>query len=172
MSKTVFIGLGSNLNQPVQQILQAIKRIKALSDVSLEDVSSLYETPPMGPQDQPHYVNAVAKITTTLEPLALLDALQTIETIQGRTRESARWGARTLDLDILLYADKCSTDPKLTLPHPGLHLRSFVLYPLFEIEHQLDIPNLGSVQQLIERLNESSPCIISAETLEKQPSVC
>ncbi|MEH6503234.1 MAG: 2-amino-4-hydroxy-6-hydroxymethyldihydropteridine diphosphokinase [Cycloclasticus sp.] len=172
MPTSAFIGLGSNLNQPVQQILRAIERIKVLNGVSLEAISSLYETPPMGPQDQPHYVNAAAKIMTSLEPLALLEALQTIETTQGRTRESGRWGARTLDLDILLYGDKCSIDPKLTLPHPGLHLRSFVLYPLFEIDKQLDIPRLGPVQQLIEELNEPAPCIISAETLEKHLSVC
>ena len=96
-SVSAYIGLGSNLSNPTQQVLTAIERIKQLKNCSLELVSSLYQTPPMGPQDQPDYTNAVAKISTSLTPYELLNSLQAIENQHGRTRDSGRWGARTLD---------------------------------------------------------------------------
>ena len=172
MSAAVYIGLGSNLAQPSEQILLAVATISQLKDSTVSAVSSLYQTPPMGPQDQPYYVNAVLELQTTLRPLPLLHHLQAIETKQGRTRDTGRWGARTLDLDILLYSGETSTDPVLTLPHPGIALRSFVLYPLNEIAPQLDITGLGSPSQLIERLAEPCPSIINAKNLEIAPSVC
>lgn len=156
----VFIGLGSNLSNPVQQIIKAIQDISGLEQCSLEVASSLYETPPMGPQDQPNYINAVVKISTSLKPYELLDALQSIENQHGRTRDTGRWGARTLDLDILIYDDIISHDPRLTLPHPGLASRAFVLYPLIEIDRQLKLPNLAPLQQLIEELDEVPPRIV------------
>jgi len=159
MPNHVFIGLGSNLSNPVQQVVNAIQDISALEQCSLELASSLYETPPMGPQDQPDYINAVVKISTSFKPYQLLDALQRIENQHGRSRDTGRWGARTLDLDILLYDDIVSHDPRLTLPHPGLASRAFVLYPLFEIDRQLKLPNLATLQQLIEELNEAPPRI-------------
>jgi len=158
---SAFIGLGSNLSGPEQQVLRAIKSINQLKNCSLELTSSLYESPPMGPQDQPYYINAVVKISTTLKPYELLSTLQAIENQQGRTRDTGRWGARTLDLDILLYDEVISHDSKLTLPHPGLPSRAFVLYPLAEIDKDLNIPTVGSVQQLIDELNEAPPLIIS-----------
>ena len=167
----VYIGLGSNLADPTQQVLQAIEDIKGLEDSVFIDASSLYQTPPMGPQDQPNYINAVVKINTALEPLALLTHLQAIETLRGRTRNTGRWGARTLDLDVLVYEGTTSNDPQLTLPHPGIALRNFVLYPLSEINSQLTIDGLGSVAQLIKRLNEASPAIIHVKTLDLQASV-
>lgn len=166
MQTFVFIALGSNLHQPVQQVLSAINRLKVEKDLSVTAISSLYETPPMGPQDQPNYINAVVKASTTLQPLALLTLLQSIENHHGRNRDTGRWGARTLDLDILLYGQHCSTDPVLTLPHPGIAVRGFVLHPLFEIEPPLVIPLLGSVEQLLVTLNEPCPAIVKPENLE------
>lgn len=160
-SVSAFIGLGSNLSDPQQQILRAIKSISQLENCSLELSSSLYETPPMGPQDQPNYINAVVKINSTLKPYELLSTLQAIENQQGRTRDTGRWGARTLDLDILLYDRLISQDPDLILPHPGLQSRAFVLYPLLEIDKDLNIPTLGPIQPLIVELNEPAPLIIS-----------
>ncbi|AGS40528.1 MAG: 2-amino-4-hydroxy-6-hydroxymethyldihydropteridine diphosphokinase [Cycloclasticus pugetii] len=156
-SVSAYIGLGSNLSNPTQQVLTAIERIKQLKNCSLELVSSLYQTPPMGPQDQPDYTNAVAKISTSLTPYELLNSLQAIENQHGRTRDSGRWGARTLDLDILLYDALVSQDPELTLPHPGIASRAFVLYPLIELNKDLNIPTLGPVQTLIDKLNDSAP---------------
>ena len=160
MPASAFIGLGSNLLDPKKQVLSAIERINQLKNCSIELTSSLYETPPMGPQDQANYINAAIKISTCLGPYELLATLQTLESQQGRTRNTGRWGARTLDLDILLYDDLMSQDPQLTLPHPGLQSRAFVLYPLFEIDKDLNIPTLGPIQQLIEKLNEAPPRVI------------
>ncbi|AOV16584.1 2-amino-4-hydroxy-6-hydroxymethyldihydropteridine diphosphokinase [Acidihalobacter aeolianus] len=138
--RPAYVALGSNLDDPVAQIERATHALAALPLTRLRRRSQLYANPPMGPQDQPEYVNAVAALETALAPLALLDALQAIETEQGRTRSGPRWGARTLDLDLLLYDDLEWDDPRLTLPHPGLHERDFVLYPLAEIAPQLAIP--------------------------------
>jgi 2-amino-4-hydroxy-6-hydroxymethyldihydropteridine diphosphokinase len=167
MSASVFIGLGSNLSNPIQQILQAIGELKSLQDSHLNAVSSFYETPPMGPQDQPHYINAVAHIKTLQQPLKLLESLQAIEKLHNRARSTERWGARTLDLDILHYEGHESNDPELTLPHLGIKNRAFVLYPLDEIAPHLNIPSLGSIKQLIKKLGEPIPTIISAKSLEK-----
>ncbi len=166
MQTSVFIALGSNLHQPIQQVLSAIKRLKVEKDLSVTAMSSLYETLPMGPQDQPNYINSVVKVSTSLQPLALLALLQSIENHQGRNRDTGRWGARTLDLDLLLYGQHSSTDPVLTLPHPGIAFRGFVLHPLFEIEPLLAIPSLGSVKQLLVTLDEPCPAIVKPETLE------
>jgi len=169
---SVFIGLGSNLNQPIQQVLQAIEAINVLPTSHIDATSSLYETPPLGPQNQPHYINAVAKLSTDLKPLELLDQLQSIEQQHNRTRDTGRWGARTLDLDILLYDNQESNDPTLTLPHPELQNRSFVLHPLLEIAPQLNIPSLGSIKQLVKKLGEPVPTIIKSKKLDKPSSVC
>lgn len=159
-SVSAFIGLGSNLSDPPQQVRRAIDKIQHLGCCSLEQCSSLYETPPMGPQDQPNYINAVVKIKTSLSPYELLGTLQCLENQQGRTRDKGRWGARTLDLDILLYDTLVSQDPTLTLPHPGLPFRSFVLYPLFEIDKNLNIPTFGAIQTLLERLEDEPPKVV------------
>ncbi len=167
MPASVFIGLGSNLSQPIQQILQAIDEIGALPNIRLNACSSLYKTAPMGPQDQPDYINAVVHIHTSQQPLTLLETLQNIEQQHNRTRDTGRWGARTLDLDILHIEGYTSNTAELTLPHIGLQTRSFVLYPLYEISPRLSIPSLGGMEQLIEQLNEPKPAIISAKELEK-----
>ena len=145
-----YIGLGSNLDNPESQVKTAIEALAGLSQIRLQDHSSLYRSAPMGPQDQPDYVNAVAKLSTGLEPEALLDKLQGIERAQGRVR-AQRWGPRTLDLDILLYGQRVLATERLKIPHPGIAERSFVLYPLAEINGQLEIPGLGRVQSLLEQ---------------------
>ncbi|MDT8372180.1 MAG: 2-amino-4-hydroxy-6-hydroxymethyldihydropteridine diphosphokinase [Gammaproteobacteria bacterium] len=149
----VYIGLGSNLAEPVKQINWAIDALNALADSAVIKQSSLYSSPPMGPQDQPDYVNAVVLIDTELSPHLLLDGLQAIEQQQGRVRKR-HWGERTIDLDILIYDDVAIDDDRLVLPHPGIADRSFVLYPLAEIAPDIDIPNLGNIGQLV----ENCPC--------------
>jgi 2-amino-4-hydroxy-6-hydroxymethyldihydropteridine diphosphokinase len=147
MTTLAYIGLGSNLADPAQQIYAARQAIQALTNVQEHDFSSLYRSPAMTLADdspQPDYMNAVMAIHTTLDPLSLLASLQHIEKQQGRVR-SERWGARTLDLDILLYGDDVFESPDLVIPHYGITKRSFVLYPLFEIAPKLIIPNHGSL---------------------------
>ena len=130
---TIYIGIGSNLNDPVQQVNQAIEELEHLTDCTMQQISSLYRSEPMGPANQPDYINAVCALTTQLEPIDLLDKLQAIEQQHGRLRDGEHWGPRTLDLDILLFGEKTISYERLMIPHPGLDQRSFVLYPLYEI---------------------------------------
>lgn len=146
---TAYIGLGSNLASPADQITSARNRIVATAGIKELAFSSLYRSLPMGPQDQPDYVNAVLGITTELPPLDLLHCLQNIENLQGRIRQGERWGPRTLDLDLLIYGNQLIDLPELKIPHAGLSERSFVLYPLFEIAPQLVIPGNGAIGDLI-----------------------
>lgn len=148
-SVTAYIGLGSNLSSPVQQVLEGRLEISALTGVTETAFSSLYRSSPMGPQDQPDYVNAVMAVHTTLTASTLLHSLQAIEDRHHRVRLE-RWGARTLDLDLLLFGNQQIHDPELTVPHPGIARRAFVLYPLGEIaEPSLSIPGLGMLQDLM-----------------------
>lgn len=146
-----FIGLGSNLNEPVKQIERAREAISKHPSISEIAFSSTYNSPPMGPQDQPDYCNAVMHISTELSAMALLQAMQAIENEQGRVRlPGRRWGERTLDLDILLYGQQQMSGEALTVPHPGIAERAFVLYPLYEIAPGLTIPGKGSLADLVE----------------------
>lgn len=129
----VYIGLGSNLGDRLHWMRFATEQLRALAVDQTVAVSSLYASAPMGPQDQPDYLNAVALLTTSLAPLALLDALQQIEHEAGRVRVR-HWGERTLDLDLLYYADLTMSTPRLTLPHPGVGQRVFVDIPLQELK--------------------------------------
>jgi 2-amino-4-hydroxy-6-hydroxymethyldihydropteridine diphosphokinase len=144
-----FIGLGSNLADPIVQIDQARRAINDLAKVDELGFSSLYRSPPMGPQDQPDYTNAVMKVVTQLPALVLLRALQKIENSQGRLRTGERWVARTLDLDLLLFGEQCIREPDLVVPHPGLADRAFVLYPLEEIDKDIQVPGLGTITALV-----------------------
>ncbi|ADN77413.1 2-amino-4-hydroxy-6-hydroxymethyldihydropteridin epyrophosphokinase [Ferrimonas balearica DSM 9799] len=135
-----YIALGSNLEAPAQQLQQALSALDELADTRLVACSSFYRSPPMAGMDQPDYLNAVAAIDTSLAPLALLDALQGIEQQQGRERHT-RWGARTLDLDMVLYGDQAIEHERLTVPHYGMAERAFVLIPLFELAPQLTLPD-------------------------------
>lgn len=146
----VFIGLGSNLENPSEQIKTAVKDMELMPNTKLVACSSLYKSPPMGPQDQPDYINAVIELQTELAPHQLLDCLQKIEQQHGRIRKR-HWGERTLDLDILVYGQQVLKDERLTVPHPGVAERAFVIYPLAEIDKQLMIPGFGQTQQLTEQ---------------------
>lgn len=144
-----FIGLGSNLDDPRQQLLSAVEHIAALPEVENAALSPLYGSQPVGPQDQPDYLNAVLHIRTCLQPLPLLRALQAIENAHHRLR-TQRWGARTLDLDILLYGTETIDQPDLHVPHPEMTRRAFVLYPLADIaDASLSVPGVGTLGELL-----------------------
>ena len=135
-----FIALGANLADPLGQIERAVAALQALPDSRFVACSSLYRSRPMGPADQPDYINGVAHIETRLSPHALLDQTQRIELEQGRVRKAERWGPRTLDLDLLLYGDERIHDERLTVPHYGMKTRAFVLLPLFDLAPHLVLP--------------------------------
>ncbi|MGB2079780.1 MAG: 2-amino-4-hydroxy-6-hydroxymethyldihydropteridine diphosphokinase, partial [Vibrio sp.] len=138
---TCYIAIGSNLSDPQAQAESAIFALHDHAAIELVSTSSLYSSRPMGPQDQPDYINAVVCVRTQLSPLELLDCTQEIEQIHGRERKAQRWGARTLDLDILLYDDLIMDSERLTIPHYGMKTREFVLYPLHEISPNLVFPD-------------------------------
>ncbi len=149
MRLIAYVGIGSNLDDPVAQVQEAFEELDAIPDSVLVSRSSLYSSKPMGPADQPEYVNAVAAIDTLLSPEDLLTALRRIEDRQGRERGGEKWGPRILDLDLLLYGKKKISTADLTIPHPGMHERDFVIIPLAEIAGNLTIPGHGSLQTLI-----------------------
>ncbi|MGE8296449.1 MAG: 2-amino-4-hydroxy-6-hydroxymethyldihydropteridine diphosphokinase [Pseudomonas sp.] len=149
MMERVYIGLGSNLAEPLQQLRAALSAIARIPQSSLQAQSSFYISDPLGPADQPRYVNAVAALDTALEPWQLLDALQRIEQEQGRVRKAERWGPRTLDLDILLFGERLLDDERLTVPHYHMHARPFVLYPLAELAPELQLPDGRSLSSLL-----------------------
>ncbi len=150
-----YIGLGSNLSGPQAQIAAALDKLKQLEHCTVNKVSSLYFSRPMGPKDQPDYMNAVVAIVTSLSPLALLDVLQNIENDAGRVRKDNRWGARVLDLDILLFDQQVIDTERLTLPHYGLKLREFVLLPLAEIAPNLVLPDGASIAELAKQIEKN-----------------
>lgn len=154
---TAYIGLGSNLDAPSRQIRDALRELDEAHGIELRQVSSLYGSEPMGPKDQPDYVNAVAEIETQLSPEELLKALFVIEDHHGRVRErQVRWGARTLDLDLLLFGDVQMNTPELTIPHVGICERAFVIFPLLEIAPEVEIPGVGKGHQCIEHMDPAS----------------
>jgi 2-amino-4-hydroxy-6-hydroxymethyldihydropteridine diphosphokinase len=143
-----YIGVGSNLDDPRAQVRRAFAKLAELPSTRVILTSPLYISRPFGPVTQPDYANAVAGILTQLEPYALLEGLHSIEVAQGRPQERERWGPRIIDLDVLVYGRQRLTDPQLTVPHPGIVERNFVLYPLADIAPDLDIPGLGRVIEL------------------------
>jgi len=143
-----YVGLGSNLDDPVRQVRVALAALAALPRTRLIASSALYRNPPMGPPEQPDFVNAVAGLLTALPALELLHGLQSIEDAQGRRRDGPRWGPRTLDLDLLIYGNTELRSEALTLPHPGLADRPFVLRPLCEIAPDLRLPGRARVVTL------------------------
>lgn len=144
-----WIGLGSNLDDPVAQVSSALDELRGLPGCTLAAQSSLYRSDPVGPAGQPDYINAVAALDTTLEPEALLDALQAIEQIHQRVRK-IHWGPRTLDLDLLLYGDQVISTPRLTVPHAFMIERNFVLWPLAELAPELFLPDGRSLNDILE----------------------
>jgi 2-amino-4-hydroxy-6-hydroxymethyldihydropteridine diphosphokinase len=143
-----YIGLGSNLNAPARQIEQALAALATLPQSRLLRHSALYASPPLGPPDQPDYLNAVAELETTLSPLNVLDALQAIEQAQGRVR-GRHWGERVIDLDLLLYGDVQMQSERLTLPHAGMTERAFVLRPLAELVPNMRLPGGAVLSDLL-----------------------
>lgn len=141
-----YIGIGSNLDDPARQVVQAIAELDGILGCCCITASSLYSSKPLGPQDQPDYVNAVAAVDAALPAHVLLGELQRIEHRHERDRTGPRWGPRTLDLDLLLYGDAIISSETLTVPHPGVLERGFVLYPLFEIAPGLHVPGAGFIR--------------------------
>ena len=150
-----YIALGANLGDPPAQLQAALRSLRSAPALEVVAVSPLYRTPPLGPPGQPDYCNAVCVVDTALEPEALLDLLQGIENAAGRKRDGERWGPRLLDLDLLHMEGRVSRTPRLTLPHPELQRRAFVLMPLARVAPELVIPGLGPVATLAAAVDRS-----------------
>ncbi len=150
-----YIGVGGNLDNPLQDVREGMDALAHIARTELVLRSPLYGSDPMGPQDQPRYVNAAAAVVTQLTPPLLLQQLQQIENAHGRDRSSGHWGPRTLDLDLLSMGDQLLATDTLTLPHPGLHKRAFVLLPLMDIAPDMRVPGLDSVRALCGRVDRS-----------------
>lgn len=148
-----YVGLGSNLADPRAQVERALERLGTLADVRLVLRSRLYGSRPLGPADQPDFVNAVAGLLTRLEPEALLAELRAVERDFGRPATRPKWGPRVIDLDLLVQGRERRDGPQLKLPHPGLPERNFVLYPLADIAPALDVPGLGRIADLKVRVS-------------------
>ncbi|UCC13620.1 MAG: 2-amino-4-hydroxy-6-hydroxymethyldihydropteridine diphosphokinase [Gammaproteobacteria bacterium] len=138
---SAYVGIGSNLDGPVDRVGRAIEQLDAMTGCRVLDRSPLYRSAPMGPSDQPDFVNAVARLQVTLAPRDLLAELLAIEAAHGRIRGGTRWGPRTLDLDLLIYSNLTIDEPGLEIPHPGLTSRNFVVYPLLRIAPDLVMPD-------------------------------
>lgn len=152
-----YIGLGSNLDDPPAQLARALAALARLPSSRLVAASGFYRNPPLGPQDQPWYVNAVAALLTRLGPQALLVALKGIEAAQGRQRRpDDRWGPRVVDLDLLLYGSLRVDEPGLVVPHPGIAERNFVLFPLLEIAPAVRVPGRGRAVELARSVDGTS----------------
>lgn len=149
------IGLGSNLGDPVRQVESAMDELARLPDTRLTARSSLYRSRPVGPQDQPEFINAVVRLETALTAFTLLQHMQAIENNHDRRRGGRRWGPRTLDLDLLLYGDEVVDTDELKVPHPEMCRRGFVLQPLLEIAPDAVIPGSAPVRELIRDVDTS-----------------
>ena len=149
----VYIGLGSNIETPTLQIQNAISALNKISETKVLMDSGCFNSRPMGPQDQPDYVNAVVEIETGLSAEELLTSCQRIEQQQGRVKKR-HWGERTIDLDILLYADQEINTDDLTVPHPGICSRDFVYMPLLKINPELQVPGKGMLKFIVESASD------------------
>jgi len=147
-----YIGVGSNLDDPRAQLLRAFDQLAAIPATRCILVSPLYASIPMGPVAQPDFVNAVAALLTQLTPRELLTHLRAIERQAGRPEQHEKWGPRVLDLDLLVFGRQVLREPDLTVPHPGVVERNFVLYPLADIAPDLDVPGLGRAAGLRDRV--------------------
>jgi len=166
MKHTAFIGLGSNLANPEVQVLQAMQQIDLLLSTRVVARSSLYRSAPVGYLEQPDFINAVVKIETALAPLVLLQALLALEQESGRTREFQN-APRTLDLDVLLFDDLQHHEHGLTVPHPQMHRRAFVLQPLLEIAPDCVIPGVGAADKALEQCKDQQLERLDIEALDK-----
>lgn len=150
----VYVGVGSNLGNPVENVASAVTALGKLPSASSLVCSSFFTSEPIGYENQADFVNAVCMLETRMQPQQLLETLHQIEQKAGRQRDGVRWGPRTLDLDLLLYGDSVISTPTLVVPHPRMHERAFVLYPLQEISPYLEIPGAGTVAELAGRCSE------------------
>jgi len=157
--RPAYVAIGSNLDHPRERVLEACERMRALPATRLELRSGLYRTRPMGPQDQPDFVNAAVGLLTRFTARELLDELLDIERRMGRHRQE-RWGPRLIDLDLVCMVGEAAEHAGLTLPHPGVSARNFVLYPLSDIAPTLDIPGHGRVMDLKLRSGADGICVL------------
>jgi 2-amino-4-hydroxy-6-hydroxymethyldihydropteridine diphosphokinase len=152
-----YIAIGSNLASPLEQVNAAVQALGEIPESRIIAVSSFYRTPPLGPQDQPDYLNAAVVLETALAAETLLDNTQRIELQQGRVRKAERWGPRTLDLDIMLFGHETINTERLTVPHYDMKNRGFMLWPLFEVAPDLTFPDGISLKAILESLNTEIP---------------
>lgn len=157
--RPAYVGVGSNLDEPVARVREALAALRRLPGTAAFAASGLWRSAPLGPADQPDFVNAVAAFLTALDGRALLGELQVLERAQGRQRGGERWGPRTLDLDLLVLGGVTVEEPDLCLPHPRIRERNFVLLPLAEIAPHLRVPGHGSVLRLLAAVADSEPRI-------------
>jgi 2-amino-4-hydroxy-6-hydroxymethyldihydropteridine diphosphokinase len=149
-----YVGIGGNLDGPAERVRRAAAALGILPDTRLVQLSRLYRNPPLGGMAQPDFVNAVAAILTGLEPLQLLEQLHALERDQGRHRAPGEhWAPRTLDLDLLVFGERVLRTNRITVPHPGIPARNFVLFPLLEIAPELRVPGAGMVAHLARALS-------------------
>ncbi|WP_370884235.1 2-amino-4-hydroxy-6-hydroxymethyldihydropteridine diphosphokinase [Enterobacter cloacae complex sp. 2015409] len=152
-----YIAIGSNLASPLEQVNAAVQALGEIPQSKIVAVSSFYRTPPLGPQDQPDYLNAAVVLETALDAETLLDNTQRIELQQGRVRKAERWGPRTLDLDIMLFGHETINTERLTVPHYDMKNRGFMLWPLFEVAPNLIFPDGTSLKSILDNLNTEKP---------------
>ena len=152
-----YIALGSNLASPLEQVNAAVQALGEIPHSRIQAVSSFYRTPPLGPQDQPDYLNAAVVLNTALDAETLLDNTQRIELQQGRVRKAERWGPRTLDLDIMLFGNEVINTYRLTVPHYDMKNRGFMLWPLFEVAPDLIFPDGISLKSILDGLGAEKP---------------
>ncbi|MFV7477428.1 2-amino-4-hydroxy-6-hydroxymethyldihydropteridine diphosphokinase [Enterobacter pseudoroggenkampii] len=152
-----YIAIGSNLASPLEQVNAAVQALGEIPQSKIVAVSSFYRTPPLGPQDQPDYLNAAVVLETALDAETLLDNTQRIELQQGRVRKAERWGPRTLDLDIMLFGHETINTERLTVPHYDMKNRGFMLWPLFEVAPDLIFPDGTSLKSILDNLNAEKP---------------
>jgi 2-amino-4-hydroxy-6-hydroxymethyldihydropteridine diphosphokinase len=151
-----YIGIGSNLDNPRQQVERGIDALGSLPQSQLISRSSLYRSAPMGPQDQPYFVNAATGLLTQLDAASLLSRLKALEKKLGRNEPIVRWGPRVIDFDLLVYDSAQFASDELRVPHPGIAERAFVLVPLMQIAPHLDVPGIGRIEKLAAQIDQSS----------------
>ena len=161
-----WLGLGANLQRPVEQLKEALRRLDAEDRIEVLRISSFYRTPPWGDEKQDEFFNAVLQIETSLAPMALLHVTKSIENVMGRQRNGRRWGPRLIDIDLLLYDEKKMFSDELELPHPRMHERAFVLVPMAELDANAEIPGHGVVENLLEHLDCSGICLLNENDLD------